>query len=85
MKRSKLLTIPRAATRMLPAPTHLRRLFEVAVGAPGYSSRHTQESATTCPCDYQDIVFRRNIWMIGKLVVTLQPNIHANTYLSWQQ
>ena len=33
----------------------------------------------------QDIVFRSNIWMIGKLVVTLQPNIHANTYLSWQQ
>ena len=31
MKRSKLLTIPRAATRMLPAPTHLRRLFVALV------------------------------------------------------
>lgn len=31
MKRSKLLTIPQAAVRMLPAPTHLRRLFVALV------------------------------------------------------
>ena len=31
MKRSKRLTIPRAAARMLPAPTHLRRLFVALV------------------------------------------------------
>ena len=31
MKRSKLLTIPQAADRMLPAPTHLRRLFVALV------------------------------------------------------
>ena len=31
MKRSKLLTIPRAAARLLPAPTHLRRLFVALV------------------------------------------------------
>jgi len=31
MKQSKLLTIPRAATRMLSAPTHLRRLFVALV------------------------------------------------------
>ena len=31
MKRSKLLTIPRTAARMLPAPTHLRRLFVALV------------------------------------------------------
>ena len=31
MKRSKLLTIPQPADRMLPAPTHLRRLFVALV------------------------------------------------------
>ena len=31
MKQSKLLTIPRAAARMLSAPTHLRRLFVALV------------------------------------------------------
>ena len=31
MKQSKLLTIPQPATRMLPAPTHLRRLFVALV------------------------------------------------------
>ena len=31
MKQSKLLTIPQPADRMLPAPTHLRRLFVALV------------------------------------------------------